>query len=197
MRDTLWVALLLVLVFASNYFVQVLGDEFYKSDQKGKIFDLLHITVPDLHEYKAYNDVIITLTALSFFFIPNPIPIVKEFGAKFLLIMVVRALTTIVTILPKHDKCDTAMGLFNYFKGNCYDKVFSGHTAFVLLATLIFWRQGIISPAFFYFINLLNMAIIILTRSHYTVDVILAVVITYLVYDGDYHVFTDFFKARK
>jgi hypothetical protein len=27
--------------------------------------------------------------------------------------------------------------------------------------------------------------------------VILAVVITYLVYDGDYHVFTDFFKTTK
>jgi hypothetical protein len=184
-------------VFASNYFVQVLGDEFYKTDQKGKIFDLLHITLPDLHEYKPYNYVIITLTALSFFFIPNPIPIVKEFAGKFLLIMVVRAITTIATILPKHDKCDTQMGLLDYFKGNCYDKVFSGHTAFVLLATLIFWRQGIISPAFFYFINLLNMAMIILTRSHYTVDVILAVVITYLVYDGDYHIFTDFFKAGK
>jgi hypothetical protein len=197
MRDTLWVGFLLLLVFVSNYYVQVLGNEFYKSDQKGKIFDLLHITLPDLHEYKPYNYVIITLTALSFFFIPNPIPIVKEFAGKFLLIMVVRAITTIATILPKHDKCDTQMGLLDYFKGNCYDKVFSGHTAFVLLATLIFWRQGLISPAFFYFINILNMAIIILTRSHYTVDVILAVVITYLVYDGDYHVFTDFFKAHK
>ena len=78
MRDTRWVGFLLVLVFASNYFVQLLGNEFYKSDQQGKIFDLLHLSLPDLHDYKAYNHIIITLTALSFFFIPNSLPIVFQ-----------------------------------------------------------------------------------------------------------------------
>lgn len=190
-ENVLWVLLLLVFIFASNYITHLLGKWHYEHNEPdGKIFDILHHITPDLQVYAKYNDTILVLTILSFLFVPKSVSILKEFLAKFILIMFVRALTTMSTILPKQSECRSEMGWINMFKGQCYDKVFSGHTAFVLLATLIYLRENIISVPVFFLVNLLNITSIILTRSHYTIDVILAIVITYLVYDGDYTVFT-------
>ena len=197
-ENVIWVGLILTIIFLSNYYTHELGKWFYENnDSQGKVFDILHEITPDLHDHKPYNDIILIATILSFFFVPNSHLIIKEFTGKFLLIMFVRALTIISTILPKHDKCPSELKWYHYLKGQCYDKVFSGHTAFVLLATLIYLREGILSFPVFLAINVANWASIILTRSHYTIDIILAIVITLLVYDGDYHIFTDFMKKIK
>lgn len=194
-KNTLWVLFLASLIVTSNYWTHELGSAFYENEQNnGKVFDLLHSLIPDLHQYKAYNDIIVTLTGLSFFLVPNGIELFKEFGAKLLLILVIRALTTVSTILPKHEKCDATPRWSRYWRGQCYDKVFSGHTSFVLLATLIYMREGILSLPAVLAINITNIAGILLTRSHYTVDIILGVIITLLVYDGDYHIFTNWMK---
>jgi hypothetical protein len=168
---------------------------FYDNDaNNGKVFDLFHSVTPDLSDYKAYNDIIVSLTALSFLVVPDGVTLFKEFAAKFVLILVLRALTTISTILPKHEKCDATPRWSRLLRGQCYDKVFSGHTSFVLLATLIYLREGILGWPAFIAINLANITGITLTRSHYTIDIVLAILITLLVYDGDYHIFTNWMK---
>jgi hypothetical protein len=194
-KNTLWVLFLASIIVTSNYWTHELGMAFYDDTQNnGKVFDLLHSMTPDLSDYKAYNDIIVSATALSFLFIPKGMELFKEFAAKFILIMVIRALTTVSTILPKHEKCDATPRFSRYWRGQCYDKVFSGHTSFVLLATLIYLREGILGWPAFLGINLANITSIVLTRSHYTVDIVLAILITLLVYDGDYHIFTNWMK---
>lgn len=193
--NTLWVLFLSSIIVTSNYWTHELGMAFYdKTENNGKVFDLLHAVTPDLSDYKPYNDIIVSAVALSFLFVPKGGTLFKEFAAKFILIMVIRALTTVSTILPKHEKCDATPHFSRYLKGQCYDKVFSGHTSFVLLATLIYLREGILGLPAFLGINLANITSIILTRSHYTVDIVLAILITLLVYDGDYHIFTNWMK---
>ena len=197
-ENILWVGIILTIIFLSNIYTHELGKWFYEQKKsEGKVFDILHEITPDLHDYKAFNDVILVGTIVSFLFVPNSLALIKEFAGKFLLIMLVRALTIVSTILPKHQKCESNLTWIHYIKGQCYDKVFSGHTAFVLLATLIYLREGILSFPVFLAINFANWSSILLTRSHYTVDIILAIVITLLVYDGDYHIFTDFMKKIK
>ncbi len=194
-KNTLWVLFLSSIIVTSNFWTHDLGMAFYdNTENNGKVFDLLHSVTPDMSDLKAYNDIIVSAVALSFLFIPNGVSLFKEFAAKFILIMVIRALTTISTILPKHEKCDSTPRFSRYIKGQCYDKVFSGHTSFVLLATLIYLREGILGWPAFLGINLANITGILLTRSHYTVDIILAILITLLVYDGDYHIFTNWMK---
>ena len=198
LENVLWVGCIVAIIFLSNIYTHELGKWFYEhNDSHGKVFDILHEITPDLHGHIPYNDIILMATIVSFLFVPNNLAILKEFAGKFLLIMLVRALTIVSTILPKHDKCASDLKWYHYLKGQCYDKVFSGHTAFVLLATLIYLREGILSFPVFLAINLANWISIILVRSHYTIDIILAVVITLLVYDGDYHIFTDFMKKIK
>lgn len=194
-QNMTWIFFLVATIFLSNYFTHQLGKNFYEGKiRDGEVFDILHELTPDLHEWYGMNDIVLVGLMISFFFVPNNINIVVEFLSKFLLIMFVRALTIISTILPKHKQCEPKMGWIQMIKGQCYDKVFSGHTAFVLLATLIYQREGIIGWPLFFGLNLFNILSIILVRAHYTIDIILAIVITYLVYDGDYHIFTDFLK---
>ena len=189
--NILWLFALIAFILFSNYATHQLGKWHYEhNDPNGKIFDILHSITPDLQDYAVFNDTILVLTMISFLFVPNSVSIIKEFLGKFILIMFVRALTIMSTILPKHERCSSEPTWINMFKGQCYDKVFSGHTAFVMLATLIYLRENIISFPVFLGINLANIISIILTRSHYTIDIILAIVITYFVYDGDYTVFT-------
>lgn len=193
-----WVLFLGAIIVTSNYWTHELGTAFYeRQESNGKVFDLGHSLTPDLSEYKKYNDIIVVLTALSFLVVPEGVSLFKEFGAKFILILVIRSLTMVSTILPKQDKCDSTPKWSRLLKGQCYDKVFSGHTSFVLLATLIFWREGILGTLPFFAINLANITSILLTRSHYTIDVVLGILITLLVYDGDYHIFTNWMKRME
>jgi hypothetical protein len=186
---------ILTVLLLSNYCTNELGKNFYaKQETEVKIYDILHENTPDLHNWREFNDLIVVGLIVSAFFIPKPFPIVKEFLGKFLLIMLVRALTIVSTILPKHEQCDPKNTWIQMVKGQCYDKVFSGHMSFVLLATLILLRENIISLSTFFLLNIAQFSSIILTRSHYTVDVILGIVITYLVYDGDYHIFQKYFR---
>ena len=197
-KNSLWILFLAAIIVTSNYWTHYLGMWFYEhNNSNGQIFDLGHSLTPDLSEYKPYNDIIVSMTALSFLFVPNGLSLFKEFGAKFILILVVRALTTVSTILPKHEKCESTPKFSRFWIGQCYDKVFSGHTSFVLLATLIYLREGIVSWPSFLAINLTNITGILLTRSHYSVDIVLAVLITLLVYDGDYHIFTNWVKRME
>lgn len=191
----LFVVLLYIVVFAVNNIIQIIGDIHYK--EKDDIFDVIWKYTPDLYQYNYLTDVLPVVILFSLFFIPRGNSILVEFFLKFLVIMLIRALTTISTILPKHEKCEHEFNIRNVLSGGCYDKIFSGHTAFVALFTMIFYREDIINSWQFWLINIFNMGLITVTRAHYTVDVILGFIITYLVYDGDYSLFPKALKALK
>lgn len=168
-----------------NLVVQHIGEYQYQKSPD-KVWDIVWEHTPNFHEYEYLTNTIPTLLLASLFFIGKRDSILFEFFTKFIIILLVRALTTVSTIFPKHDMCDSSSLTWWNVLGGCYDKVFSGHTAFVTLFTLIFLREKILDTASFWFINITQMAIIVLTRAHFTVDVILGFVITYLVYDGKY-----------
>ena len=96
--------------------------------------------------------------------------------------MLIRAFTTISTILPKHKICNETIGIRSLLLGGCYDKIFSGHTSFTLLLTLLYYREHIINLPLLLGINAANILAILATRSHYTVDVLLAIFVTTTIY---------------
>lgn len=191
-KGLLILALLGFIVF-SNYLTDQIGEAHYATGKAGsKLFDLIHELTPDFQDYEVLTNLIPGILLISFLWIPGRVPLLEEFIAKFLLIMLIRAMTLFTTVLPKHEKCTKKFSWSNCLTGQCYDKIFSGHTAFVFLITLLFLREKIISFWLFLILNLVEIGIILLTRSHYTIDVILALVITYLVHDGDYRAFRNF-----
>lgn len=189
----------ILIISLANYYTNEIGEAYYEGEAKiNTIFDIVHHFTPDFHEYHNLVNVIPLLLFGSLFFVRNSISLLEETVLKTLLIHLIRSLTIISTILPKHEKCIREKGSFlSRLLGECYDKVFSGHTSFVFLITLILLRENYISFISFLLINAVQATIILLTRAHYTIDVLLAYFITYFVYDGDYHILTDFAKKLK
>lgn len=200
LETILYIVFILFIINCSTYVTNWLGKQFYEKEfHVNSIFDVFHEYTPDFHKWEVVVNLIPFGILGCLFFCGLSLDAIKEFAWKLLLIYIIRALTVITTILPKHEKCDYEVGSFSIstFIGGCYDKVFSGHMALTLLGTLIYYRENYISFSSFAFLNSLEALLLILTRAHYTIDVLLAILITYLVYDGDYHIFTDFAKKLK
>lgn len=169
--------IIVAVIISSNYISHKIGSNYYKKNTSNKIHDLLHDFLPDLYNYHYIIDLIgLAVIIPAFFYFNDSLTI--EFLTKFLIIMFIRAFTVISTVLPKYENCDETFTFRSFFLGGCYDKIFSGHTSFILLLTLIYWREHLINGATLLGINFVNILAILLTRSHYTVDVILAVFVT-------------------
>ena len=114
---------------------------------------------------------------------------INEFILGFFLIILIRSLMIICTILPRQNNCKvTKLKIFNKtIGGTCYDKMFSGHFAFGLFTTLFVFRNNILEPNFsnkilFLIINSIHFLIIGITRSHYTIDIVVSIFITTFVF---------------
>lgn len=189
MENIPYVSLVVTSIVSSSYATDVLGKMHYESGAQG-VFDITHSIIPDYYQHEvATNYIPLTLIA-TVPFLPNSYQLAEEFSSRFLLICLLRAITIVSTILPKHPKCTNQFGLKTIFHGQAYDKIFSGHTSFVLLATLLLSREKLLSSWLFYTLNATEISIILATRSHYTVDVILACIITYLLHEGNYTIFS-------
>ena len=189
--------MILCIVVFINISVQHIGHNHYTKNNL-KLYDLIQECTPNFHKYEYLVNIIPLLIISSLFYLPITTKIMEEFFIKFFIILIIRALTTFTTILPKHEKCEVNLKWTSLLLGGCYDKLFSGHTAFTTLWTLIFLNEKFINTFQFWFINLINSVAIITTHSHYTVDVILGFIITFFVYDSDHVLkFVDYLSLKK
>jgi hypothetical protein len=177
-----YLIIILIIIFLSNYATLKLGEYHYKKTNTFELFDIFHKTLPDLHKYHDIVDLIGLAGIISLFFVSND-NLTTEFISKFIIIMFIRAFTIVSTILPKHEICEVNFSLREFFLGGCYDKIFSGHTSFTLLLTLLYFREHIIGIIPLLGINIINCLLILATRSHYTVDVLLAIFVTTTIFN--------------
>ena len=103
------------------------------------------------------------------------------------LIYSLRILTILFTAFPNSKICETYCA-DNYFTevrtDFCGDIMFSGHTSTVFIFILYFTEEiknMYIKTAFFIFQGIYS-ALIVLSRIHYTDDVLIALIITYMIY---------------
>ena len=182
LENTATISLLILIIALSSYVTDELGIWFYEmSNSENKVFDLIHEFTPDFHEYGGIVNLIPLLFLGTFLFTKGNL--IWEFAEKFLLLIFLRSLTILFTILPKHENCSKRFRWSNCLTGQCYDKIFSGHTCLTVLAALLLNRGGYIPNWLGILFVMIEIVFILLTRSHYTVDVIFAIAITYLVYD--------------
>jgi len=188
----IYITCIIGFIYAIQYLIQMWGERHYSRDGGGEggnpIFDITHINTPSLYKYSWIANIIPLAMLLVLFVGANESDLITEFFFKFLFILVIRAIVGISTILPKHEECQVKFDLQFLLEGGCYDKLFSGHTAIVTLISVLLAREGFMSNWVFWITNIINMALIVLTRSHYTADVLLGFVIAYLVGNGDYGV---------
>ena len=96
-----------------------------------------------------------------------------------------RSICSASTILPplKHYNDKYRLGGIN---GNGTEYIFSGHAAYSAISAIYLYNKNIIGPFSLIIYNIISQLSIIITRNHYTVDVVLAWIITPLVWGNIY-----------
>jgi hypothetical protein len=161
------------------YHIETKSEKFYKNKENyKKVQDVLHNILPHLSVFEYASDILSVLVVL-YLAIMN-FDLVYQLGGFGITIFLLRQLIIPITILPKNEACnikDTSM-----FRGGCYDKIFSGHFGFTFMATLILFNNGLINHLFAILINLVNALFILLSRSHYTIDIIVSIFVVIIIY---------------
>lgn len=188
------IILYLIIFYTINSLGQYLsyknGKCFYEGRLKNnkttpKVFDIGFKYLPD------YTDNPYLLFILNFIIVIVPFyvhfilgyKILDEYFYYFIIIYLIRLVMINSTILPKMKQCVNDFNLFSTINGHCYDKIFSGHFSSIFLLVLILYNKKIFTnipvlTGFSTFIALL----ILLTRSHYTIDIIVAIFVVSFVY---------------
>lgn len=143
--------------------------------------DVLHDVLPDLSRWVYARDVMLLIFMIPFLFIRDKISFIMEFWDRFMLIVAFKAICIFFTFLPPSNP-DCAQ---KKYLNHCFHNAVSGHTAFALLLAIMYTRfiSGLSNYVYvsIYFIVALYCIFILMTRAHYTKDILEAVIMTTLV----------------
>ena len=178
----IWYVLLMSILVYINGLMNYLGDKYYVKKLEIPIFDVVHNNLPQIpQKYHIIFDV--ASIGAAFFVMFNGF--FYEYLNEFFILMILRGITGIVTILP-HDpvlNCNPQNNIsFTSHIDGCYDKIFSGHTATIFLAYLFIRENNMLPVGLIEVMVILTLQGLIMSRYHYTVDVVLALIITYLLH---------------
>jgi len=150
------------------------------------LYDILQVNLPNLQVYRFIPEClhIIPIIGLVSFIAhyrnENSLFALNDFFRKHGILLLFRALFFSVTLLPdSSEMCSVSTHI-----GSCFDLIFSGHSAIMYLCVYIINSYFYISKTVYILFHILNMItcfFIILCRNHYTIDVILSIVITHFV----------------
>lgn len=172
-----------ITTFLGNYAVNQIGHRHYDIDNKTQIFDFGHMALPRWR-VREHEIMLLESVPLLSVFVKGIGPVITAVPDVLLVfgwVLVLRVLTSVSTILPKDDECDAdRFGLYQVVSGFCFDKLFSGHTAFSVIVAMVLVKHGIWSASVAWMYPVWMGMYLLLTRSHYTSDVILGAIIAFL-----------------
>ena len=166
---------------ANDYY----NDRMDKNKTTPKVFDIMHKYLPNWNHIDWLNNVIVAITLIPLIYANNK-DLYFDFISLLLIINIIRDITINITILPKDKECklNDISFLYSTVFGACYDKIFSGHFAFVFILTLLYHSYSIITnmPLIILW-NIFNAIVILMIRSHYTIDIIISFFISLTVFN--------------
>lgn len=142
--------------------------------------DCFHDILPNLSTYPYIRDLVLPLFLIPLFLIKNCAQrqsLILEFWDIFIVIITLKAITIFFTFLPPSNTyCHETRQL-----NHTYHQMFSGHNSFVFLLFLLYIKYGVLEPNLINFLPFLCYSLLILiTRCHYTVDIVVSFIIVYL-----------------
>ena len=167
-----------------QYHLENKSEVFYnniKLKQKSKIYDVIHNNLPSMRNLSIIVEAIPFILLAFILFID--LKIFYNILGFIITIIVFRLFIIHLTILPKDKKCDIKNS--SVYNGGCYDKVYSGHFAAVFICLLILYKNKYINIFTLVFLSMVMAFLLILTRSHYTIDIFVAFFIVIIVYQNN------------
>ena len=164
-----------------NYTATRIGRRHYEDRPCSvEVFDIGHQLLPQI----AVPPLLLmglTYAWVPFLSVARASEILRSLSVQVAIVLALRAITTTVTVLPKSETCDsTGFGWSAVLNGACYDKVFSGHTAFAVLVSLALVNAGVWPVWGGAVYSALVALVLLVSRGHYTVDVVLGLAIGWL-----------------
>jgi hypothetical protein len=144
------------------------------------LYDFLHRVIPNLKRYELLIDLVPILLGVTVFYLyiydNLEQKLIRDAIVYYSILMIIRALVYSSTILPS-PICSKRQR--NSSTGGCHDCIYSGHTVatLILAHSLYHHNPDYLGALMVYCI--LGSLLIIGTRSHYTVDVIVAYIVVY------------------
>jgi hypothetical protein len=152
-----------------------------KSKQKSKIYDIIHNNLPSARNLMTIVDAIPFILVVGILCID--VNLFYNIMGFLVTILILRLFIIHTTILPKDKKCDIKKS--SIISGGCYDKVYSGHFSVVFLCLLSLYMSKYINLFTLLFLSIIFALLIITSRSHYTIDVVVAFLIVIIVYQNN------------
>ena len=162
--------------FLSNFYTYNVG---VAMEPTAACPDVGHEVLPNLSAVVSLRDIILPLFLIPFFWVSEKKHFVKLAIEGFMYLVTLKAITIFFTILPPSNPECARNKRYNH----CFHQMFSGHNSFVLLLCILYLKYlpphqithiGLITATIFYSL------FIIMTRAHYTVDVIVSYMIVLL-----------------
>ena len=171
MKFVVYIALSLLTMYITKQLDNSM-DTYYSTITYPHVYDVFHSALPNFHKYEYILNIYSCVFILAFL-IPS---IFTEFIGYIVPIFILKLIFNHATILPKHYECNVSNDLNPY--GGCYDKIFSGHFAFVFLITLLLWNHKLIPMELLVLFNTIHAFLILVTRAHYTIDILVSALVT-------------------
>jgi hypothetical protein len=143
--------------------------------------DLIHQMTPNMSKYEKCIDmlpIVVGVIVLYLSFVDGTYSDLLDMSRLLSIMYLLRIFTTRATILPSpictKERAASAIG-------GCHDCVFSGHTATMLLMAYFVYKRRAdwLWPLVGY--SILSTLAIVVTRSHYTIDVVVAWITVYAI----------------
>jgi hypothetical protein len=157
--------------------------KYYKTVDHPSVFDIGYKYLPNLSNYDFIANIILFVFIITLLCLPK---LWEDFLGYIISIIFLRIFFIHMTVLPKHRNCKLTKQ--NYLFGGCYDKIFSGHFAILSLITILLLKYKYISFIATCIINFMYLILLLLFRWHYTIDMVVAFLVTLIVIQNDINI---------
>jgi hypothetical protein len=156
-------------------------------DRMNPLYDIYQDSMPNLQSMRIVPEILHVIPiAILFSHIfyhqdERSVSALRTMLTRHGLLMALRALFFSSTLLPDSSQMCKESPL----PGSCFDLIFSGHSTVILLTTYILRDYYNLSGVKFHLLQLVNLItciMIVACRNHYTVDVLVSIIITDYVY---------------
>jgi len=174
---------LLVLNIIHTRLLYMTGKAHYETSHCNiSIFDVGHRILPDLHSSGWWLNSLLPAAAVLLVLVRSDrLVLLADIARLACPLLLARMVTTSLTVPPPTKQNHTCVSnrptLVHFLEGHCYDFMFSGHTVVMMAVAAVLF--GVNSPVAWAVVAL-QMFILVLTRSHYTVDVVISAITGFL-----------------
>lgn len=189
MKEYITLVVALIIHFLTTSFTYNKGKEIEKIN-KNQYFDVIQHNFGNYSQFHYLKNIITLSILIPFIIFHSKSKLYGVLGDILVyipILIIIRSVLTSVTILPSDRSYEIkeTNTLLDYFIGDNNDRMFSGHVLFFTFLSylLIKWNYLTITPLnilLLFLMNIFHAFIIVVTHSHYTIDVFNSFIITIL-----------------